>query len=107
MPSSASGPPPKVSSCSACSALWLGGIRPTEFQPSTLLKQAREAAGYGMNKGLSDSPLAEGMKRFLLLVYAGLTGSVTMISCTVLALTRLFFEFKGEQEPEGWGTAQG
>lgn len=36
------------------------------------------------------------MERFLLLVYAGLTGSVTMISCTVLALTRLFFEFKGE-----------
>ncbi|XP_010170166.1 RRP12-like protein, partial [Antrostomus carolinensis] len=40
----------------------------------------------------------EAMQRFLLLVYAGLTGSVTMISCTVLALTRLFFEFKGEQE---------
>uniref|UniRef100_A0A8B9S599 Ribosomal RNA processing 12 homolog n=1 Tax=Apteryx owenii TaxID=8824 RepID=A0A8B9S599_APTOW len=36
----------------------------------------------------------EAMQRFLLLVYAGLTGSVTMISCTVLALTRLFFEFK-------------
>ncbi|XP_040419546.1 RRP12-like protein isoform X2 [Cygnus olor] len=36
----------------------------------------------------------EAMERFLLLVYAGLTGSVTMISCTVLALTRLFFEFK-------------
>lgn len=49
------------------------------------------------------------MQRFLLLVYAGLTGSVTMISCTVLALTRLFFEFKGEQEQEGWedGAAQG
>ncbi|XP_074763666.1 RRP12-like protein isoform X4 [Athene noctua] len=41
----------------------------------------------------------EALQRFLLLVYAGLTGSVTMISCTVLALTRLFFEFKGE-----WGT---
>ncbi|TFK06978.1 neurobeachin [Platysternon megacephalum] len=34
------------------------------------------------------------MQRFLLLVYAGLTGSVTMISCTVLALTRLLFQFK-------------
>ncbi|KAF1645406.1 RRP12-like protein, partial [Aptenodytes patagonicus] len=34
----------------------------------------------------------EAMQRFLLLVYAGLTGSVTMISCTVLALTRLFFD---------------
>lgn len=96
MPSSASGPPPKVSSCSACSAPWLGGVRPTEFQPSTLLKQARDAAAYGVNKGLSRPPLPEGMERFLLLVYVGLTGSVTMISCTVLALTRLFFEFKGE-----------
>uniref|UniRef100_A0A8C4U4P3 Ribosomal RNA processing 12 homolog n=1 Tax=Falco tinnunculus TaxID=100819 RepID=A0A8C4U4P3_FALTI len=36
----------------------------------------------------------EAMQRFLLLIYVGLTGSVTMISCTVLALTRLFFEFK-------------
>ncbi|XP_024063230.2 RRP12-like protein, partial [Terrapene carolina triunguis] len=34
------------------------------------------------------------MQRFLLLVYAGLTGSVTMISCTLLALTRLLFQFK-------------
>ncbi|XP_059676941.1 RRP12-like protein isoform X2 [Gavia stellata] len=40
----------------------------------------------------------ESMQRFLLLVYAGLTGSVTMISCTVLALTRLFFEFKDHLE---------
>ncbi|KFP30446.1 RRP12-like, partial [Colius striatus] len=40
----------------------------------------------------------EAMERFLLLVYAGLTGSVTMISCTVLALTRLFFEFKDQLE---------
>uniref|UniRef100_A0A8C3S995 Ribosomal RNA processing 12 homolog n=1 Tax=Chelydra serpentina TaxID=8475 RepID=A0A8C3S995_CHESE len=36
----------------------------------------------------------DAMQRFLLLVYAGLTGSVTMISCTVLALTRLLFQFK-------------
>lgn len=47
------------------------------------------------------SPLAEAMERFLLLVYAGLTGSVTMISCTVLALTRLFFEFRGKRELQG------
>ncbi|KFQ78909.1 RRP12-like, partial [Phaethon lepturus] len=40
----------------------------------------------------------EAMQRFLLLVYVGLTGSVTMISCTVLALTRLFFEFKDHLE---------
>lgn len=36
------------------------------------------------------------MDQFLLLVYAGLTGSVTMITCTVLALTRLVFQYKGE-----------
>ncbi|KAM6415518.1 RRP12-like protein [Rhynochetos jubatus] len=40
----------------------------------------------------------EAMQRFLLLVYVGLTGSVTMISCTVLGLTRLFFEFKDHLE---------
>lgn len=35
------------------------------------------------------------MDQYLVLVYAGLTGSVTMITCTVLALTRLVFEYKG------------
>ncbi|KFP71870.1 RRP12-like, partial [Acanthisitta chloris] len=40
----------------------------------------------------------EAMQRFLVLIYVGLTGSVTMISCTVLALTRLFFEFKDHLE---------
>lgn len=30
-----------------------------------------------------------------MMVYAGLTGSVTMITCAVLALTRLVFEYKG------------
>uniref|UniRef100_A0A7M4F4L8 Ribosomal RNA processing 12 homolog n=1 Tax=Crocodylus porosus TaxID=8502 RepID=A0A7M4F4L8_CROPO len=41
----------------------------------------------------------EAMQRFLLLAYAGLTGSVTMISCTLLALTRLLFEFKEHLGP--------
>ncbi|XP_040291346.1 RRP12-like protein isoform X1 [Bufo bufo] len=36
----------------------------------------------------------EALERYLAVVYAGLTGSVTMITCTVLALTRLVFEFK-------------
>uniref|UniRef100_A0AAQ5YAN6 Ribosomal RNA-processing protein 12-like conserved domain-containing protein n=1 Tax=Amphiprion ocellaris TaxID=80972 RepID=A0AAQ5YAN6_AMPOC len=35
------------------------------------------------------------MEQYLVLLYAGLTGSVTMITCTVLALTRLVFEYKG------------
>uniref|UniRef100_A0AAQ5YJD6 Ribosomal RNA-processing protein 12-like conserved domain-containing protein n=1 Tax=Amphiprion ocellaris TaxID=80972 RepID=A0AAQ5YJD6_AMPOC len=37
----------------------------------------------------------EAMEQYLVLLYAGLTGSVTMITCTVLALTRLVFEYKG------------
>lgn len=68
---------------------------------SILLKWSRDAAGHRGSQGLSHPSLAEALQRFLLLIYVGLTGSVTMISCTVLALTRLFFEFKGEQE--GWG----
>uniref|UniRef100_A0A8C5ATW7 Ribosomal RNA processing 12 homolog n=1 Tax=Gadus morhua TaxID=8049 RepID=A0A8C5ATW7_GADMO len=34
------------------------------------------------------------LEQYLALVYAGLMGSVTMITCTVLALTRLVFEYK-------------
>ncbi|XP_060097818.1 RRP12-like protein [Heteronotia binoei] len=41
----------------------------------------------------------DAMHRYLLLVYAGLTGSVTMMSCTVLALARLLFEFKEHISP--------
>uniref|UniRef100_A0A3Q3WNJ1 Uncharacterized protein n=1 Tax=Mola mola TaxID=94237 RepID=A0A3Q3WNJ1_MOLML len=37
----------------------------------------------------------DAMEEYLVLLYAGLTGSVTMITCTVLALTRLLFEYKG------------
>uniref|UniRef100_A0A3Q3GXS2 Ribosomal RNA processing 12 homolog n=1 Tax=Kryptolebias marmoratus TaxID=37003 RepID=A0A3Q3GXS2_KRYMA len=36
----------------------------------------------------------DAMEQFLLLIYTGLTGSVTMITCTILALTRLVFEYK-------------
>uniref|UniRef100_UPI00358EC982 RRP12-like protein n=1 Tax=Myxine glutinosa TaxID=7769 RepID=UPI00358EC982 len=36
----------------------------------------------------------DGLSRFLPLVYAGLASSVSMISCSILALTSLFFEFK-------------
>lgn len=36
----------------------------------------------------------DAMEQYLVLVYAGLTGSVTMITCTILALTRLVFEYK-------------
>lgn len=35
------------------------------------------------------------MDQYLVLVYVGLTGSVTMITCTILALTRMVYEYKG------------
>lgn len=41
------------------------------------------------------------MEQYLALVYAGFTGSVTMITCTVLALTRLVFEYKGSSPDIG------
>ncbi|XP_013887776.1 RRP12-like protein [Austrofundulus limnaeus] len=40
----------------------------------------------------------DAMEQFLVLIFAGLTGSVTMITCTVLALTRLVFEYKDSIE---------
>uniref|UniRef100_A0A672G1Y3 Uncharacterized protein n=1 Tax=Salarias fasciatus TaxID=181472 RepID=A0A672G1Y3_SALFA len=40
----------------------------------------------------------DAMDQYLLLVYAGLMGSVTMITCTVLALTRLVFEYRDSIE---------
>ena len=41
----------------------------------------------------------DALEQYLVLVYAGLLGSVTMINCTVLALTRLVFEYKGRHVP--------
>uniref|UniRef100_A0A8C9TWU4 Ribosomal RNA processing 12 homolog n=1 Tax=Scleropages formosus TaxID=113540 RepID=A0A8C9TWU4_SCLFO len=40
----------------------------------------------------------EAIEQYLGQMYAGFAGSVTMISCTVLALTRLVFEFKDVME---------
>lgn len=40
----------------------------------------------------------DALDQYLLLVYAGLTGSVTMITCTILALTRLVFQYKDSIE---------
>nr|XP_044987580.1 RRP12-like protein [Jaculus jaculus] len=37
----------------------------------------------------------EALQRFLILIYPGLVGAVTTISCSILALTHLLFEFKG------------
>uniref|UniRef100_A0A2K5F4J1 Ribosomal RNA processing 12 homolog n=1 Tax=Aotus nancymaae TaxID=37293 RepID=A0A2K5F4J1_AOTNA len=35
------------------------------------------------------------LQRYLVLIYPGLVGAVTMVSCSILALTHLLFEFKG------------
>uniref|UniRef100_A0A452E9Z5 Ribosomal RNA processing 12 homolog n=1 Tax=Capra hircus TaxID=9925 RepID=A0A452E9Z5_CAPHI len=37
----------------------------------------------------------EALQRYLVLIYPGLVGAVTMVSCSILALTHLLFEFKG------------
>ncbi|XP_036351807.2 RRP12-like protein [Ochotona princeps] len=37
----------------------------------------------------------EALQRFLVLIYPGLVGAVTMVSCSILALTHLLFEFRG------------
>ncbi|XP_058399637.1 RRP12-like protein isoform X2 [Diceros bicornis minor] len=37
----------------------------------------------------------DALQRFLVLIYPGLVGPVTMVSCSILALTHLLFEFKG------------
>lgn len=39
--------------------------------------------------------LPEALQRYLVLIYPGLVGAVTMVSCSILALTHLLFEFKG------------
>uniref|UniRef100_A0A8C0DI43 Ribosomal RNA processing 12 homolog n=1 Tax=Balaenoptera musculus TaxID=9771 RepID=A0A8C0DI43_BALMU len=38
---------------------------------------------------------AEALQRYLVLIYPGLVGAVTMVSCSILALTHLLFQFKG------------
>ncbi|XP_069317067.1 RRP12-like protein isoform X2 [Eulemur rufifrons] len=42
-----------------------------------------------------DSNQEEALQRYLVLIYPGLVGPVTMVSCSILALTHLLFEFKG------------
>lgn len=50
----------------------------------------------------------EALQRYLVLIYPGLVGTVTMVSCSILALTHLLFEFKGNSNfLEGLGNSQG
>lgn len=41
---------------------------------------------------------SDAVNEYLGYVFVGLIGSVTMITCTVLALTRLVFHYKGKNE---------
>lgn len=50
----------------------------------------------------------EALQRYLVLIYPGLVGAVTMVSCSILALTHLLFEFKGKRYfLEGLGSPRG
>ncbi|XP_077437828.1 RRP12-like protein [Vanacampus margaritifer] len=40
----------------------------------------------------------EAIKQYLVMVYAGLSGPITIVTCTVLALTRLVYEYKDSIE---------
>lgn len=54
------------------------------------------------------SVLPEALQRYLILIYPGLVGAVTMVSCSILALTHLLFEFKGKCDFfESMGSPQG
>lgn len=54
------------------------------------------------------SVIPEALQRYLILIYPGLVGAVTMVSCSILALTHLLFEFKGKCDFfESMGSPQG
>lgn len=64
---------------------------------SPFLVGPRSSARRGSAPGNSSCSLPpEALQRYLVLVYPGLVGAVTMASCSILALTHLLFEFKGE-----------
>lgn len=66
------------------------GARKNAF--ALLLEMGRAFLRFGQNQ-------EEALQRYLVLIYPGLVGAVTMVSCSVLALTHLLFEFKGLMGP--------
>ncbi|XP_022354987.1 RRP12-like protein isoform X2 [Enhydra lutris kenyoni] len=62
------------------------GARKNAF--ALLLEMGRAFLRFGPNQ-------EEALQRYLVLIYPGLVGAVTMVSCSILALTHLLFEFKG------------
>ncbi|XP_003479611.1 RRP12-like protein [Cavia porcellus] len=53
-----------------------------------LVEMGRAFLRFGSNQ-------EEALQRYLVLIYPGLVGPVTTVSCSILALTHLLFEFKG------------
>lgn len=62
------------------------GARKNAF--ALLVEMAEAFIRFGQNE-------EEALQSFLVLIYPGLVGPVTMVSCSILALTHLLFEFKG------------
>ncbi|XP_053439817.1 RRP12-like protein [Nycticebus coucang] len=62
------------------------GARSNAF--ALLVEMGRAFLRFGSNQ-------EEALQRYLVLIYPGLVGPVTMVSCSILALTHLLFEFKG------------
>ncbi|XP_055976374.1 RRP12-like protein [Sorex fumeus] len=62
------------------------GARKNAF--ALLLEMGRAFLRFGQSQ-------EEALQRYLVLIYPGLVGAVTMVSCSILALTHLLFEFKG------------
>ncbi|XP_058910671.1 RRP12-like protein [Kogia breviceps] len=62
------------------------GARKNAF--ALLVEMGRAFLRFGPNP-------AEALERYLVLIYPGLVGAVTTVSCSILALTHLLFEFKG------------
>lgn len=99
---------PKRKGGGSCLALELGRLLLSGRNP---LPWAARGAACRVALPSCDCPrltLPEALQRYLVLIYPGLVGAVTMVSCSILALTHLLFEFKGEWcFFEGLGSHQG
>lgn len=86
------------------SRLLLSGHNP----PPWWAQDAACGLGSALVQLVLPSVLPEALQRYLILIYPGLVGAVTMVSCSILALTHLLFEFKGKYNfLESLGSPQG
>lgn len=83
------------------SAVWLWTWQPAPLWLESLaLLGPRCSVWAGFCSGATCLPSSppEALQRYLILIYPGLVGAVTMVSCSILALTHLLFEFKGKSD---------